>query len=374
MMRYVRLLLLLIVLTASACNLSTQPPTTEPDVIPTTDLSTRPEVAISSPSDGDEVAVGTQVFVNATATDTIGVTRMQLIANNQIVKTVSSESPSGQQSFQVLLDYTPRQAGDVNLQVVAYRGAIASDPASVDIIVKSSQALVTATIAPVVPGPSIDPNDPTCRALTNTGLNLRTGPGTNYDRITLLPGGAVVPIIGRIGDNSWWQVRYGINVGWISAQYTSVYGICTSTPIISPPPSPTPTGTTATPTPTATRTPTATPSITVTPGKADLIVANIVGPTSTTIAASPVTYAVTITNTGTGPSGTFSSKVALPDGTQGDLGVVSTLSAGESITLNIDITFTTTGSYTMQVQVDSSNQVDEVSEVNNIGTLLIAIS
>src|SRR5690606_32373494 len=139
-----------------------------------------------------------------------------------------------------------------------------------------------------------------------------------------------------------------------------------STPIISPPPSPTPTGTTATPTPTATRTPTATPSITVTPGKADLIVANIVGPTSTTIAASPVTYAVTITNTGTGPSGTFSSKVALPDGTQGDLGVVSTLSAGESITLNIDITFTTTGSYTMQVQVDSSNQVDEVSEVNNI--------
>lgn len=331
-------------------------------------------MTITSPENGDEVVVGSQIFVTARATDAVGVTRVQLLANSQIVKTVSSESPSGQRSAEFLLDYTPRQAGQVDLQVVAYRNAIASDPAQVSITVKSVQALATATLVPIDNAPVIDPNDPTCRVLTTTGLNLRNGPGTNYDRLTVLSAGTQAPIIGRLGDNTWWQIRYGITTGWVSAQYTSVYGQCGAVPVIAPPPTPTTTASTPTPTATATPTPTATPSITVTPGKPDLVISSIAGPTSTTVAASPVTYSVTITNTGSGPSGNFVNKVTLPNGTQGDLGAVSNLNAGESIILNIDITFTAPGPYTLQALVDSANQVVEVSEVNNTGSLPISVS
>ena len=373
-MRYARFLIVLMVLAISGCNLSSQPPTAEPLDVPTSEAGGRPVVTIASPNDGAEVTVGTQVFVTATATDAVGVTRMQLLANDQIVKTVSSESSSGQRNFQVILDYTPRAEGDVNLKVVAYRGAIASDPAAVDIKVKSTAVQIEPTLQPVDNVPAIDPNDPTCRALTNTGLNLRSGPGTVYDRVGLVAGGAVVPIIGRGGDNSWWQVRYGINVGWVSGQYTSIYGICTSVPVITTPPTPTPTGSTPTPQPTITKTPTPQPTITMTPGKADLVISSIAGPTSTTVAASPVTYSITITNTGSGPSGNFSSTVKLPNGSDANLGVVSNLNAGESISLNIDIPFTAATSYTLIAVVDSASQVNEISEVNNTATLLVTVS
>ncbi len=374
MMRYARFLMVLVVLLISGCNLSSQPPTAEPLDVPTADAGGRPVVNIASPNDGAEVTVGTQVFVTANATDAVGVTRMQLLANNQIVKTVSSESPSGQRNFQVILDYTPRAEGDVDLQVVAYRGAIASDPADVNIKVKSTAVQIEPTLQPVDNVPAIDPNDPTCRALTNTGLNLRSGPGTVYDRVGLVAGGAVVPIIGRVGDNSWWQVRYGITVGWVSGQYTSIYGICSSVPVIAAPPTPTPTGSTPTAIPSVTKTPTPTPTITVTPGKADLVISSVAGPTSTTVAASPVTYSITITNTGSGPSGSFTSTVKLPNGSDANLGVVSNLNPGESISLNIDIPFTAATSYTLIALVDSSSQVNEISEVNNTATLLITVS
>ncbi|MBZ0290604.1 MAG: hypothetical protein K8I30_23470, partial [Anaerolineae bacterium] len=198
-MRLIRLFCLTILLVvASACNLTQTPPTAESEDLPPLDnQSGKPTVIISSPESGDEFVVGNQLFITAQATDTVGVTRVQLLANNQPVKTVSSESPAGQKSFDLLLDYTPRAQGEVSLQIVAYRGAIASDPAEVDINIRATQTQVTATSQSVPDVPVIDPNDPTCRALINAGLNVRSGPGTAYDRLTVLSAGTVTPIIGR---------------------------------------------------------------------------------------------------------------------------------------------------------------------------------
>ncbi len=376
MNHYARILFVLFVLVVgSGCNLSTQPPTAEPLEVPSElPNSGKPVVQIASPESGDEVAVNTQIFVTANATDSVGVTRVQLIANNQVVKTVSSESPAGQKNFQVLLDYTPRQAGDVNLEVVAYRGAIASDPAQVDITVRSAQSLVTATVPPISGGPVIDPNVPTCRILTNVVLNLRTGPGTNYDRITVLGAGTQAPIIGRLGDNSWWQIRSGLTVGWVSAQFTSVYGICTAVPVVNPPPSPTPTGASPTPRASATPTPTATPTISPTPGRADLVISSIAGPSAVTLPSDSVTYAVTITNTGSGPSSQFANKFTLPNGTETDLGVVANLNPGESISLTIQVSFSSAGTINLTARADANNQVAEVSEVNNVGILPVTVT
>lgn len=382
-MRHYRLFLLsCILLLLSACNLSSEPPTAEPLDVSTISPGGKPNVAISSPAEGDEVVVNAQIFVTASATDSVGVTRIQLVAGTQVVKTVSSESPSGQTNFPVLLDYTPRQTGEVTLQVIAYRGAIASDPAEVTINVRANEAQVTATIAPSSGGnsgvsvPVIDPNDPTCRALTNTGLNLRTGPGTNYDRITVLSAGVQVPIVGRLGDNSWWQVRSGLSVGWIAASFTSVYGTCTSVPVVAAPPSPTPPGFVPTPIPTLAPPATAVPKATATPGKPDLVITSIGGPLSVTLPADPVTYSVVISNLGSAASGAFANRVTLPDGSTSDLGVVANLGPGESITLNVTFDFNGvgTGSFSLQATADSDSQVTELSEVNNNGQINIAVS
>jgi len=79
----------------------------------------KPDVTIVSPTDGSEYVVNNQVLVSVTASDSIGVTRIQLFANDSIVKTVSSESLSGDRTLPAVLDYTPRAAGTVNLRVIA---------------------------------------------------------------------------------------------------------------------------------------------------------------------------------------------------------------------------------------------------------------
>ena len=329
---------------------------------------------ITAPEDGDEVVVDTQMFVTGRATDPVGITRVQLLANGQIVKTVSSESPAGQNTFDVLLDYTPHTIGSVDLQLIAYRGALASDPADITINVRSNQAQVTATIQQIPNVPVIDPNDPTCRALTNAGLNVRTGPSTVYDKITTLAAGTVVPIIGRISTNEWWQIRYGTTTGWVSAAYTSVYGICTGVPTVTAPPTPTSNAPTAIP-PTWTPQATFTPKPTNTPGVPDLVITSIAGNTSITLPDDAnQTYSVTITNTGSGPSGSFENTFTGPDGATVDLGAVSGLDAGQSIVLTVTVAYTTTGNFTLSAKADSANQVTEVSEVNNSASLSVVVS
>jgi subtilase family serine protease len=150
-------------------------------------------------------------------------------------------------------------------------------------------------------------------------------------------------------------------------------------PTVQPPPSPTPLVT-------ATALPTNTPGLTVvpptatlTPGPADLLVTNIVGSNALTLGAgsSPVTssYTVTITNNGTSATGQFNNTIAVsPGGASTPLGVVASLGGGESIVLNVSLTFSTAGTYSVQAQVDSDSQVTELSEVNNVGLLNVTVN
>lgn len=372
-----RILCVFVALVLCACNLSNQGEREENLATATQASGGRPAVQILSPQNGDESVVNEEILVSAAATDAVGVTRVQLLANGQIVKTISSESPSGDQIFNALMDYTPTAAGTVRLQVIAYRAAIASEPAMVEITVRARQAQVTATAPPQPNVPVINPNDPTCRALTNTALRLRGGPGTNYDQIGLLNAGSVVPIIGRIASNAWWQVRVNLTIGWISAEYTTVYGVCNGVPVVQAPASPTPQITaTVAPTNTLTLTP---PPPTVTPGPSDLLVTNIVGSNVLTLGAgnTPVTssYTVTITNGGSSATGQFNNAIAVnPGGASTPLGVVASLGPGESIVLNVSLTFSSAGTYSIQAQVDSDNQVWELSKVNNIGILNVTVN
>lgn len=214
-----------VVLLLAACNLqgratTSRPPPTQPPTGP-------PSIQIASPSAGDEFVIGEEILVSVLAGDSIGVNRVQLFVDNQIVRTVSSESLQGDLALQAILNYTPqrRDLGTITLRAVAYRGEVVSEPDEIDVVVRESPAHIVAT--PAQPGniPFI-PDDGVCRALVNVGLNFRTGPSTGYQIITVLATGTLGPITGRNSEHNWWRLNVEGQVGWVSGDFTTEYGDC----------------------------------------------------------------------------------------------------------------------------------------------------
>lgn len=364
----------------SACNLGTGE--TEEPLDVTDPADTQPTITIISPNDGDSFPLDEPLFVEVEARDALGITRAQLFANGQIVRTVTSEAVEGDQFFNRELEFIPRQTGTFTLRVLAFRGTVASEPDEITIEVTEEDDEIVVTSRPTQSDAPTIPNDGVCRALVNTGLNFRREPTTTRDNIiTVLPANTLAPVVARLGDNSWWKLSYNATLGWVSAQFTTLYGNCSNVPVenvIINTATPIPTNTpTATPIPTDTPAPTLTPI----PGDPDLIVTSIDGELSPLILSgdSEVTeeYAVTISNLGASSTGQFSATLTVDfegDETEYDLGVVSNLAAGESIVLIQELTFDAEGEYEIQVEADPDSSVDEVSEVNNRGDITVNVT
>jgi uncharacterized protein YraI len=60
-------------------------------------------------------------------------------------------------------------------------------------------------------------------AVVVTDLNVRTGPGTGYPRLTTLPGGATVQVFTCTPDN-WCDIAWNQVRGWVSGAYLNGYG------------------------------------------------------------------------------------------------------------------------------------------------------
>ncbi|MDE0610394.1 MAG: SH3 domain-containing protein [Anaerolineaceae bacterium] len=400
MSRKARHVLLLVALLSGACNLTTErpQPTSLPPAVATASAS-KPEVSISAPLDGAEVVVGTDILIRGQASDAQGVTRVQLVANDRIVRTVSSESPAGNRSMPITLDYRPVVTGRLELEVVAWRGNVAGDPNGVTLEVRANRSQVLTTAVPLPEVPVIDPNDPTCRVLTNVPLNVRVNAGTGFRRVTTLASGDQVPVLARLVDDSWWQVRLRDGTaGWVaghnpdntSEQFVSVYGDCTNIQALPPPEPEAPTAAPGEPAPTtaAAEQPPAAPQENAGNAgnggngegsdRADLIVANLRGPVSLTLergsSSVSATYEVTVSNRGAAASGGFRVRLGgIPD-SDPLVEVVGGLGPGESISFSHEVAFSADESVVLVATVDSNDEVSEGDEGNNSTRLEVTVS
>jgi len=50
-------------------------------------------------------------------------------------------------------------------------------------------------------------------------VNQRSGPSTSYPPITVIPAGSSITIYGCLNDDSWCDISWGANRGWMSAAY-----------------------------------------------------------------------------------------------------------------------------------------------------------
>jgi len=102
-----------------------------------------------------------------------------------------------------------------------------------------------------------EPGIPTGVVIAPAGVNVRTGPGTEYDVILLAPLGAEGEITGVSSDRTWWVVRVPgafNDRGWVAAEYIRAED-ADAVPVVGSPPTPTPV---VPPTPTPTPPPNAT--------------------------------------------------------------------------------------------------------------------
>lgn len=53
----------------------------------------------------------------------------------------------------------------------------------------------------------------------DSNMNLRAGPGTDFDKVTQIPAGTSVTALGTNADETWIMVQYEGQYGWLAKEY-----------------------------------------------------------------------------------------------------------------------------------------------------------
>lgn len=357
-----------------------------------------PSVLINSPASGTEFEVGEEVPVQSTSTDDAGISQVELRVNGQVVRTDNPPDVETMGLFALVQPWTPDATGSFNIEVIAYdEDDNASEPSTISITV----------IEPEPEEETAEEEEPEpCVARSNTDLNVRGGPGTNYNIAGILQLGSTAPITGRDSGTTWWQIEFAgapNSQGWVSAVYISTTGDCDQVEQAGAPAPPAGGGNTggsgnqaatqhanetatadanATATANANATATANAEASATAAanaEPDLVVSNIEMDTTIDLDEDDedtVTITVTVTNVGDADAEDDAEVVLYPLG--GDSPLVNLgdveLDVGESASFEVDYTYTTAGSYTVRAVIDTNAEVDESDEGNNTRTLGITVN
>ena len=86
------------------------------------------------------------------------------------------------------------------------------------------------------------PQTPFGQVTAPAGVNIRSGPGTNFPAVGLAPFNTTLAITGRSADSQWWVTPIQgapNNQGWVSASWVQTFNTATVPVVASPPPPPT---------------------------------------------------------------------------------------------------------------------------------------
>ncbi len=90
--------------------------------------------------------------------------------------------------------------------------------------------------AAVYTPPTATPTPPPVLLANQSPVNLRGGPGTEYNTIGTLPFGTSAPIVGRNQDSSWWLISAGDGLfAWVAANLVTASNVSDEIPVVTIP-------------------------------------------------------------------------------------------------------------------------------------------
>jgi hypothetical protein len=200
----------------------------------------KPTIRISAPSEGTPAEVGQPVLISYEAGDVKGVVQVEITVNGQPIHVETVAPPVN--VFSGSYRWRPENSGSHLIQAVTFNvDGIVSDTAQVALTVGRASSAVeptptllappdtpttvpTLTVSPTPadPTPTASPDSAGLRPLVTVlvGLNVRSGPSTEYPVIGRLREGDTADITGRNGAGTWWQIAF-ISAdgerGWLAA-------------------------------------------------------------------------------------------------------------------------------------------------------------
>ncbi len=179
-----------------------------------------PTVRVIQPASGTRIAANQPLDITV-ATDSTATSFLMTVGGR--VATTKALPPGQSGPTQAILTWTPEREGTYTVEIIAFNGGSASQPAA--LIVE-----VTGAAGGTSPGAGAGC---TGRVVVQS-LNFRSAPGTQASRLGQFDLGETVTVTGRNADASWWQVRRinGQHV-WVinNAQWLQVEGQCANLPI-----------------------------------------------------------------------------------------------------------------------------------------------
>lgn len=228
------------------------------------------------------------------------------------------------------------------------------DLVAVDVRVVGLAGTLTYTPSPsptpsITPSPSPTPNEVTLTVPQDV-VNLRAGPGTEYEIVDQLQLGDTATVIGVNPGATWLVINHEGETVWVAADIVEVFdpsNLLSQLPIVQPNTSPG-----------------------VVPGQLvegiDLTIEGIVLNPPQIAPGQPFTLQVTVRNLGTVAAGSFSVAMILQPGNTTITAGSTGLGAGQSAIVTLSGTVQSTGVYTTSLTVDATNSVLESNENNNI--------
>lgn len=185
--------------------------------------------------------------------------------------------------------------------------------------------------------------------VTANVLNVRSGPGFNYDRVGQVQEGDLLEVLGANADYSWLTVNFQSGVGWVKSEYVTIEGSLGTVPQITPP---------------ATPFPSLTPAPTVSPDP-DIVIQGVTLSPSQPIPNRPFSATVTVANVGGGAAGRFGIAATFLPNDVYTSAIIEGLAAGQTIQTQLSGTLTGTGVFSIEVVGDLNKEIAEANEANN---------